>query len=169
MGIADAIEEQFESVKEQVNKLKMENYELTRMMLDISYKLCEYDIEKVRTNFPELSKKLFNIRIEHLKTTFMNVFFCDLSENYYVFNDVVENYREQYKCKKGMATNESIEKINEIRNKIEALLNSHININSDEFKSDWLKIIKEGEFATKAYNKWEFSRFREDTSYLLPY
>lgn len=46
MGIADAIEEQFESVKEQVNKLKMENYELTRMMLDISYKLCEYDIEK---------------------------------------------------------------------------------------------------------------------------
>jgi hypothetical protein len=100
MGIADAIEEQFESVKEQVNKLKMENYELTRMMLDISYKLCEYDIEKVRTNFPELSKKLFNIRIEHLKTTFMNVFFCDLSENYFVLNDVVENYREQYKCKK---------------------------------------------------------------------
>lgn len=166
MGIGNKIEEEFDSLKEEMDKLKMENYELTRMMFDISYKLCQNDIEIVKRNFPELVKKLFNMRIEHLKGTFVNVFFCSLIDNYYLLDNIVENYTEQYGSK---TENKALKKIGEIKNRIETLLSNCPNIDSDEFKNDWQKLMYEGEFATKAYSRWEVCKLSKDINYLLPY
>lgn len=170
MGIADKIEDEFDSLKDEINKLKMENYELTRMMFNISYKLCEYDVDTVKTNFPELMKKLFNMRIEYLKTTYLNVFYEDLSENYHMTDDIFENYEKQYDCRsKNKSYDQYLAKMNEIKDSIQNILNNFPDIDSVHFKVRWIELMKEGKFALDAYSRYERDKFDENNCFILPF
>jgi hypothetical protein len=170
MEIADKIEDEFDSLKDEINNMKMENYELTRMMFDISYKFCGCDIDAVKANFPELMKKLFNMRIEYLKTTYLSVFYEDLSENYHMTDDIFENYEKQYDCKrKDKAYDQYLAKMSEIKNSIENLLKNYPDIESVNFKYKWIELMKEGKFALDAYSRYERDKFDENNCFILPF